>query len=136
MKGQARGQISLDLMMAVLVSIIVIGTLLVVVENVQASYEDMFIENQLKKIASESAAFVTSTNAMGDVRFTAELKVPKVQHGETKQAPAVTIDGDTITVSISIGGKDFGRSSHFSKPATATVAFDNATERLVVNNIV
>ncbi|MCX6801377.1 MAG: hypothetical protein NTZ73_04260 [Candidatus Diapherotrites archaeon] len=123
------GQISLDFMIAALIAVITIGSFLAVVDNFRNDYEKMFVENQLKKIASEIGSFATSTQSMEDTRFTTEMRLPKVQYKGSTMLPEINFYDGRVDVNVIIniassGGpksENIGATAFFSLPIGARI---------------
>ena len=132
-----RGQISLDLLMAVLATIIVLGTFAVVADDIQDNYREMYVQNQLKKVSSELSGFLTATNALDDARFSTELKVPIIYYKDTKAKPNIAIDADqnTINVYVVLDGKTIAQETQFARSPNAVINYDFESRTLKVEKI-
>jgi hypothetical protein len=96
----------------------------------------MFVENQLKKIASEIGSFATTTQSMEDTLFRAEMRLPKVQYKGSTILPEINfydgpivgvksrVDVNVIISTASSGGsksENIGATAFFSLPARARI---------------
>jgi len=118
-----KGQISLDLLFAGLITVIVIGSFFVVTNNLRDNYESISVENQLKKVVGESAAFITSTKALEDLDFTTTIKVPKVIFGNKEIPIEFSVIGNELVGSVDIG-EIIEKREIFSSPVGGTITFE------------
>jgi len=128
-----RGQISLDLMVAVLATVILLGAFFIMAENIKEDYKEMFVENQLKKISSELSTTITAANAMDDFIYTSKIKVPVIYYENRKYFPNI-IQDNNLEASVVLSGKTIKYLSSFSISNTATVVFDSENHEVVINN--
>ena len=133
MNRSSKGQISLDLMMAVLVTIIVLGTFMVMVRDIQDNYKEMYVENQLKKSSSEMAAFITSSSSMQGMDYQTELKVPLINYDSSKTRITVNLTNDTITAEVTLG-KTISYTSKFSNASGAIITYNEDNRLLVIES--
>ena len=129
-----KGQLSIDLLLACIIALMIIGSFSVFLNNFRDNQEASLAESQLKGAASEAATFITSSRAIADTNFMAELRLPRVSYKEIYSYPEIRFaDQNTVYVSISYGGKTLEAGAYFSKSADTNVSADNGM--LVVKNV-
>lgn len=129
-----KGQISLDLMVAVLATVILLGSFFIMAESIKEDYKEMFVENQLKKISSELSTTITTSNAMDDFTYTSKIKVPVIYYENRKYSPNIIIKDNNLEASVVLSGKTIKYLSSFSISNTTTVVFDSENREVVINN--
>ena len=95
-----RGQISMDLLITLIVTIIVGSSLIYFVDNFKENNGKMLLENQLRTEAAKLSSEITSSQAMGDTNFTAEIRIDKVNYNGTLFYPEIIIDSDRNIVRV------------------------------------
>jgi hypothetical protein len=129
-----KGQLSIDLLLTCIVALMIIGSFTVFLNNFRDNQEASLAESQLKGIASEAAAFITSSQAIADTNFRAELRLPKVSYKEIYSYPEIRFaDQNAVYASISYEGRTLEAGAYFSKSADTNASADNGM--LVVKNV-
>ena len=93
-----RGQVSIDLLISLLIMVLFIASMAYFVTDFKNTQENIILENQLKTIASNMTAFITSANALEGTTFSATMVIPDIIYKEKTIAPNVSINGNTITI--------------------------------------
>jgi uncharacterized membrane protein len=132
MQRKARGQISLDLILILIVAVIAITTMSVFVGNFQQAAEEVALENQLDQISFELADFVTASQVMDLTVFEVKTKIPEISYKGKKYLPIVEIQGNEIVVFVDF--LDLEKRTAFSRLITQEVKLDNTDAYLVLEN--
>ena len=128
-----KGQLSIDLLLTCIIALIIIGSFSTFLSGFRDSQESFLAESQLKGVASEAATFITSSRAMADTNYRAELRLPKVSYKETYSYPSIRFtDQNMVYASISYEGKTLEAGAYFSRSPDMNASASNGT--VVVKN--
>ena len=106
-----RGQISLDLILTLLVTIIFLTSMAYFVTDFGRSQNNILLDNQLKTISSDLATQITATNALSETDFELRLKIPRIIFEEKFDTPTIFITNNKIIASYN----DINEESYFSE---------------------
>jgi len=129
-----KGQLSIDLLIACIIALMIIGSFTIFLNNFKENQEASLTEMQLKEVASNAATFITSSQAMWDTNFKAELRLTKVTYGSLYDYPTIRFDDQNfVYASIRYNGNTLEEGASFSKNKGTTLSTDNGI--LVVKNV-
>ena len=134
-----KGQISLDLLVALLAAIITVSAISGIMLTYSEAQERSTAQQQLQYTATKTASIITASQALSDTNFSVELRIGKIFYtDENKQYiseyPSMGfIDNNTISVSINIKGQaQYENANFYAGAGTNIDANKVATEGLVV----
>lgn len=128
----AKGQISIDLLITLIVAIMIIGAFTIILTGFQNEQENFYLRNQLRTQSEQTAAFITSTRALSDTTFTTKLNISQVVYKNNKLTPLVRVDQNKIVFRVDYDGGFVQEESYFSRDPTYTIS--NTGQTLVITN--
>ncbi len=129
-----KGQISIDLIFALIVALIASGSFILISDSFKESNSKMMLENQLSAEATNIATFITSSNVMSGTTFIAEKSIGTVFYKGQVFHPDVNILADLNKVVVSTKTEDLTitKEAYFGNPQNARIVIDNRV--LVIRN--
>jgi len=75
-----RGQISIDLIIALIVVIMAAGSMATVLDGYRAGQDKILLENQVRMESLRLSNFITASQAMSDINFYAVEPISKISY--------------------------------------------------------
>jgi len=129
-----KGQISIDLIFALIVALIATGSFMAITSSFKDSNSRMLLENQLSAEATDIATFITSSGVMSGTTFIAEKKIGTVFYDGQTFHPDCNINTTLNKVTVSAKTKDMtlSKEAYFGNAHNAKIVIDSGI--LVVRN--
>jgi hypothetical protein len=137
-----KGQLSIDLLVTLILVLIIISGIALVISTYSTSADNLTITQQLNYGASNTAALITTTQAISDSKFTIDLKINKINYTDERknnklEYPNISIiDENTILFSKTVRGTTYTASAPFYKTPDTNINTSLASTNgiLVISN--
>jgi hypothetical protein len=130
-----KGQLSLDLLTALIVAIIAVLAINTIIPTYAASNERSTIQQQLQYSANKTAAQITAAQALADTTFTIELHTGKIYYTDENNLyknayPVITNypDKNMINYSITFQNQKQDANSFYYAPPNTTITPNNSSK--------
>jgi len=131
-----RGQISIDLIIALIVVIMAAGSMATVLDGYRAGQDKILLENQVRMESLRLSNFITASQAMSDINFYAVEPISKISYKGNLFYPEIIIRNDLNTITVRAIANDMNVDANFgfSRQSSMTPELDLVNNFLVVRN--